>query len=638
MAKDWHLVRSEITTLYIAKGKSLDDVRRILKGRHQFDASIRAYRMKLEEWGVRKNNVTAKTGTQARSRQPLKTTHRGHSSREARSTSRVSAVQTNDAASTQITDSILQFQEEAWSPALQLSSNYGSNGSNIAASSSFRGNSLASYNDPAEQINFSSQDQRLHIAISQGTEEDVTNLLSSGVSVNTRNSLNNSPLHTAILKGNISIVRSLLNYGANVDAIGFHGNTPLHLAAVSREMEIFRALLRHQPRLSLQDYEGNTILHHILLKNWLDNPEDTAIIKRLLSYGSDINIINKSGESALHRIVADAVPGSEEYMKMMYDFLHNRPDVQSPMRNGLSLFAVFLENSKLLDELGYSKAIAKGFECLEQFLVAGADPNTMFRSKPLVNYCLEHAYDVMRWDGHDFMVTLLQKANIERPSSVGDSLLHLVLKKSYDKFNAQFVSTLISRKLDVNQKDSTGASPLELYLGKFWGQSRLRTEVVELLIKAGASTTVVTSKGKSLFDLLHVYQRPDLIKLLLEADIDSKQEDGDNTMVQDWTKTWRLAWQQSIWRSAKAHLIELEQTESRSKGIAFCDCAFLIIAERLLKGHKTRLVLWQTGSIHSENVKEDYEEYCAILRDCRERKAAIDVSWYKFLLDIMDFK
>jgi hypothetical protein len=39
MAKDWDRYKSEIHTLYITKGKSLDEVRRILKGRHLFDAS-----------------------------------------------------------------------------------------------------------------------------------------------------------------------------------------------------------------------------------------------------------------------------------------------------------------------------------------------------------------------------------------------------------------------------------------------------------------------------------------------------------------------------------------------------------------------------------------------------------------------
>jgi hypothetical protein len=39
MAKDWDQYKTEIKALYITNGKSLDDVRRILKGRHNFDAS-----------------------------------------------------------------------------------------------------------------------------------------------------------------------------------------------------------------------------------------------------------------------------------------------------------------------------------------------------------------------------------------------------------------------------------------------------------------------------------------------------------------------------------------------------------------------------------------------------------------------
>tara|TARA_R110002060_G_scaffold64741_2_gene73809 strand:+ start:671 stop:790 length:120 start_codon:yes stop_codon:yes gene_type:complete len=39
MTKDWDQYKTEIEKLYITNGKSLDDVRRILKGKHGFDAS-----------------------------------------------------------------------------------------------------------------------------------------------------------------------------------------------------------------------------------------------------------------------------------------------------------------------------------------------------------------------------------------------------------------------------------------------------------------------------------------------------------------------------------------------------------------------------------------------------------------------
>ncbi len=66
-------------------------------------------------------------------------------------------------------------------------------------------------------------------------------------------------------------------------------------------------------------------------------------------------------------------------------------------------------------------------------------------------------------------------------------------------------------------------------------------------------------------------------------------------------------------------------------------CGFVVIAEHLLKRHRSRLELVLEKTLEKESAVEDYEEYCAILRDCRERKADIDASFYTFLLDIMDF-
>ena len=69
----------------------------------------------------------------------------------------------------------------------------------------------------------------------------------------------------------------------------------------------------------------------------------------------------------------------------------------------------------------------------------------------------------------------------------------------------------------------------------------------------------------------------------------------------------------------------------------FHACAFVVIAEHLLERYKSQLELWQAGDMTMESVKENYEEYCAILRDCRERQAEVKTSWYTYLLDIMDY-
>jgi hypothetical protein len=67
------------------------------------------------------------------------------------------------------------------------------------------------------------------------------------------------------------------------------------------------------------------------------------------------------------------------------------------------------------------------------------------------------------------------------------------------------------------------------------------------------------------------------------------------------------------------------------------ECAFRVIAEHQLELHKACLKRWQENLVGKEAVTKDYEDYCAILRDCRDRGIEIDISWYNFLLDLMDF-
>ncbi|KAF4452626.1 hypothetical protein F53441_4565 [Fusarium austroafricanum] len=54
MAKPWNEHRGIITKLYIKEGRTLKDVRNIMKMQHNFDASIRSYRQHFDKWGIGK--------------------------------------------------------------------------------------------------------------------------------------------------------------------------------------------------------------------------------------------------------------------------------------------------------------------------------------------------------------------------------------------------------------------------------------------------------------------------------------------------------------------------------------------------------------------------------------------------------
>ncbi|SPJ91972.1 uncharacterized protein FTOL_13626 [Fusarium torulosum] len=56
MAKPWSEHRGTITKLYIHEGRTLEDVRNIMKVQHNFEASIRSYRQHFDKWEIGKYN------------------------------------------------------------------------------------------------------------------------------------------------------------------------------------------------------------------------------------------------------------------------------------------------------------------------------------------------------------------------------------------------------------------------------------------------------------------------------------------------------------------------------------------------------------------------------------------------------
>ena len=529
---------------------------------------------------------------------------------------------------------IWQFQNrDSWTPGLNFSASDGPNLGipRLAAPGTIHG------------VDFTSQDQSLHEIIPQGTEEQISNLLASGVSVNTRDSVNNSPLHAAILSGNFGIIKSLLNYGADIDAVGFRQKTPLHLSIVSKEL--VQLLLKHQPKLSLQDDEGNSVLHCLLhIQAWWKDLDIRAIIKMVLYSGANVNMMNNSGETPLHRLVTDLIPESDEYLDILSEFLNYKPNVTSPMHNGLSLMAVFLDKIDILskDEWSSGNYVKTGFRCLEQFLNAGADLNIIFRSTPLLDYFLENGQIREYGASGSFIKLLLQKSAIDLARPNGNYPLHLALSRptrwtSFPTYD--IAAALVSRKANVNQTNAAGASPLEIWLDRGgWGRSRNFVKVALLLVKGGAATTRLTSTGGSLFDSLTHLPNADricLTRAFLEADINSQQDDDDIARL-EWVGVWRSTWEQPVWQHAKAGLAKLIDIYSRPKIKEFHNCAFVVTAEHLLERHRSRLELWRAGNLDKESVRENYEEYRAILRDCRDRQAEIKLSWYTYLLDIMD--
>jgi ankyrin repeat protein len=530
-----------------------------------------------------------------------------------------------------------------------LSHDYGS--SNIAVNGGFHGDSAAEYAEITQHVEHISR-QSLFDAISGGDAGKVTRLFSTGASVHVRDGVNNTPLHAAILKGNTLIVKSLLEYGADFDAIGFKGKTPLHLAIASKPL--VQLLLKHSPKLLVQDDEGNTALHYLLnTKNWRENDDAVATVKSILSSGSDINIKNKLGDSPLHRVVSDAIPNNYRYMELASLFLDYTPDVTSPMRNGQTLLSLFLNKSEILVFPGEATYFVshlwrrKGYECLEKFLVAGADPDTIIRSKPLIIEYLSSGVFEENHQSEKTLLQLIQRANIDVVGPAGNDPFHLTLTRAKNHRAKPWVldvfatiDTLISRNASPNQANDEGATPLEIWLRKGHEKPSKIVKVALLLIEAVADTMIQTSTGGTLFDMLSWLPNGDqnlLTRALLKRGATAQEHATGAPARSEWAELWRAAWKPTDWQVAKARVTELQSLPSRPKSAGFMECAVSVLVEHRLEFHKACLKRWQESLIAKEAVIKDYEDYCAILRYCRERGIDIDISWYSFLLDLMDF-
>lgn len=509
---------------------------------------------------------------------------------------------------------------------------------NIESATSFHARNAINDQDSSIPLN-------LHDAISFGTAEDVSDILSSGAPTGPWNARGNQPLHEAVIKKDYVMVKLLLGYGADVDSTGFEGKTPIHLATLS--LKIMDLLLKQRPQVSHQDGAGNTALHLLLQGEEWSSERCATTIDTLLSCGADINITNNAAETPLHLLINQMSSDSVKQMEMLTKFLEHNPDISAPMSNGSTLFEVLL--GKLKSKLNWSREGVQRYrtfidstklerQCLNRFLSLGADPNTVVTDgMPLLHYCLKEGI-FMRGYGKELLIRMCQLADVNLAGLDGNYPLHHVLAgvhyfHSAHKFpKLELTNLLIDQNADVNQKNADGKCPLESLLTAYFHVIHATP-----LLRAGANSTRLLSTGATLFDSLYsLHNGESCVKTILEADLIYQPSIVNLREHAAWTAAWRAACSEPKWIVAK-NLLLFEDTYPRPTSEIFFKCTFIVIAEKLLKAHKAQLVLWQAGRLDHEAARIHRQEYVAILRDCNERQAGIDPSWYRYLLEILDF-
>jgi len=107
-------------------------------------------------------------------------------------------------------------------------------------------------------------DWRLFDACTDGNEQELLELIGSGISVNLKGSKNATPLHVAARYDHVRIALYLLRNGANKDAKDMDGWTPLHVATYYDNYGVMSILLDAGTDVFALDCDLNYPINHIM--------------------------------------------------------------------------------------------------------------------------------------------------------------------------------------------------------------------------------------------------------------------------------------------------------------------------------------------------------------------------------------
>jgi len=379
----------------------------------------------------------------------------------------------------------------------------------------------------------------LFYATNRGRLSILKKLIEHGAEVNCQDRLGNAPIMGALAFGYIDILNELINAGAALDLKNNKGRTPLlFLAAgvakanignnvVSSDciLEMLEILLsQDNTNVNVQDNDGNTALIIAAGEGRI------KIVNRLLSKKVKVDIVNNKGNNAIMEAVQnDRKNVVQELLKQEYF----RKNINYKNKKGQSVLSIAtVEGYTGLVDLLLKQKDDKGN------LIVDINTRNMYGNAPLM--------EAVFYDHLDMVNNLLEQSNIE-VSCVGQfeqtSLMisahkgiYSITKKILDRIPTDLRKSYVNVK-SLNQVTAMSAAVfnnnakmVKLLLGydadvntKFEDETMLMfsarmgfTEIVKLLLDAGADKSIKNNAGETALDIVKELDFRDEIRKLLD--------------------------------------------------------------------------------------------------------------------------
>ncbi|MEY2410060.1 MAG: hypothetical protein QOF48_2730 [Verrucomicrobiota bacterium] len=389
-----------------------------------------------------------------------------------------------------------------------------------------KGRSGSALADVAELLLAHAATLDIFSASGMGLTNRVMDLLKNNPSAaNLRDGLGRTPLHYAALSRQSNALALLLDAGGDgsiatlrpVPATRTHAEMPagfsaLHMACSRENAEGVRLLLKAGCRTDMRDADGNTPLH--LSAHW----GATNCAWLLIGARAALNPTNQAGKTPLQVAVesgafdnvemllksgarADAVPRGNTLIHVAAD--QGSPDRSASWEShrGAQTIPVLLRNGMKVDSRDASgrtplhRAVTSlNWKAMNLLLTNGADVNAAdAQGNTALHQLATLAFDMAPYET-DAWKAQLQSTNA-RPA--GQQQVRID-----GQTNSSVTAWLLQHGANPNLTNHDGRTALELACCKTWGywDRKTATNRIVLLVKAGATATVLNDEGKKLLE------------------------------------------------------------------------------------------------------------------------------------------
>ena len=289
-----------------------------------------------------------------------------------------------------------------------------------------------------------------------------------GCDLNIRDKNKNTPLIEASIIGNPEIVKLLVDNGADVNSQNNLGQTALYLVVKGQYTDLVKLLLEKGAAYTIatesNEYPidvarklGNKEIEYIISHGVFTYLEKgyIGLVKKYISEGDDINIVNSDGSTLLHECVY------HDFAEIGIILIQSGADIMKKDNNGISplMFAIVLKSNALLNEM-----IKKGFKCDHEELVSIAKAAQATNCNIILKYL----------ERNDNFALL---SNSNKNKQMRSDLFSAI--KNRDEV---LLKVLIEAGADVNEKDNDGFTPL------ITASTIGNENIVKYLIEKGANT------------------------------------------------------------------------------------------------------------------------------------------------------